>query len=91
MKEQLIEFIENNKLNFNTSGSGLNSACCILSGYALYLGAVNPTALKEAVQELFPKSVGKFEKELERVFYYAEDNEYHKFWKTTDAKLQYVF
>lgn len=81
MKEKLIEFIENNELNFNSSGSGLNSVCAIISGYALHLGVSNTGVIKEAIGELFPKSIGKFEKELERVFEYAENHSYGDNWK----------
>ena len=91
MKQKLVEFIENNSLNFNTTGSGLNSACVIISGYALYLGAKNTESIKEAIGEVFPKSIGNFEKELERVFEYAENNSYGSYWKTTEANLIYKF
>lgn len=91
MKDILIEFIEENNLNFNCSGSGLNSACTILSGYALYMGVLNPGVIKEAINQVFPKSVGKYEKELERVFEYAENNNYSGYWNTIPAKLQYKF
>ena len=91
MKDRIKEFIENNKLNFNASGSGLNSSCVIISGYALFLDAINPQAIKEAVGELFPEAVGNFEKELERVFDYCDNNLYGRYWETAEAKLMYKF
>lgn len=91
MKQKLVEFIENNSLNFNTSGSGLNSACVIISGYALYLRIESTEVIKEAIGEVFPKSIGNFEKELDRVFEYAQNNNYGSYWKTTEAGLIYKF
>jgi hypothetical protein len=88
MKEKLIKFIKDNKLNFDTSGSGLNSACVIISGYALFIEA-SLDDITEAVEELFPESV--FVDELSRVFDYAEDNNYEKFWSLPKAKEMYKF
>lgn len=88
---ELVNFIIENSLNFNGSGSGLNSMCVVLAGYSIFKGHTNTAQLKEAVHEVFPKSVGNFEKELERVFEYAYDNNYGEFWKTEDAKLLYTF
>jgi hypothetical protein len=89
MKEKLIKFIKDNELNFNTSGSGLNSACVIISGYALHLGVTNATDIETAILDMFPKFSG-FD-ELERVFNYASDNNYGKFWSLPKAKEMYKF
>ena len=89
--KELVNFIIENNLNFNGSGSGLNGMCVVLAGYALHIGYTSPGPLKEAVHEVFPKSVGNFEKELERVFEFAENANYGKFWKTEEAKLMYTF
>ena len=89
--KDLVNFIIENSLNFNGSGSGLNGMCVVLAGYALHLGYTNTEGLKEAINEVFPKAVGNYEKELERVFTYADDNNYGKYWKTEDAKLMYKF
>jgi len=88
MKEKLIKFIKDNKLNFDTSGSGLNSVCVIISGYALFIEA-SLDDITEAVEELFPESV--FVDELSRVFDYAEDNNYGNWWKLPKAKEMYKF
>jgi hypothetical protein len=88
MKEKLIKFIKDNELNFNTSGSGLNSACVIISGYALFIKA-SLDDITEAVEELFPES--DFCDELSRVFDYASDNNYEKFWSLPKAKEMYKF
>jgi hypothetical protein len=89
MKEKLIKFIKDNELNFNTSGSGLNSACVIISGYALHLGAINTSEIVGAILQLFPEA--DFEDELNRVFDYASDNNYEKFWSLPKAKEMYKF
>ena len=89
--KELVNFIIENNLNFNGSGSNLNGMCVVLSGYALYRGYTTTEFLKEAVNEVFPKAVGNYEKELERVFTYADNNLYGKYWTTEEAKLQYKF
>lgn len=94
MKEdtkELVNFIIENNLNFNGSGSNLNGMCVVLSGYALYRGYMNTEFLKEAINEVFPKASGNYEKELERVFLYADNNDYGNYWKTEEAKLMYKF
>ena len=88
MKEKLIKFIKDNKLNFNTSGSGLNSACVIISGYALFIKA-NIDEIAEAIDDLFPESY--YEDELSRVFKYASNNHYERFWDLPKAKEMYKF
>ena len=88
---ELVNFIIENNLNFNGSGSELNSMCVVLAGYSIFKGHITTGQLKEAVHEVFPKSVGNFERELERVFDYAFDNDYGNFWETEDAKMMYTF
>lgn len=89
MKGKLIEFMVDNKLNFNGSGSGLNSSCTIISGYALHIGA-NVGEIKEAITETFPKA-NNYQKELERVFDFANRSNYQDFWKKDEAKEMYKF
>jgi len=88
---ELVNFIIENNLNFNGSGSELNGMCVVLAGYSIFKGHTNTEQLKNAVHEVFPKSVGNFERELERVFDYAFDNNYGDFWETEDAKMMYTF
>lgn len=89
-KELLIKFIIENGLTFNTTGSSLNSDCCIISGYALYIGVENMNELQEAIDESVAEP-GMYYDELERVFEYANQNDYGAYWLTADAKLQYKF
>jgi hypothetical protein len=88
MKEQLIKFIKDNSLNFNSSGSGLNSACVIISGYALYIGS-DKIYIEEAIEELFPKA--DYKSELNKVFEFAQRNNYGTWWSNKVAKKLYKF
>lgn len=83
-------FIINNKLNFDDSGSALNSNCVIICGYALYIGA-NATQIIESLVALRFKVNRELELEITRVYTYAEKNMYEKFWNTEAAKKQYIF
>lgn len=89
MKEKLISFIKNNQLNFNTTGSGLNSACVIISGYSLSIENSDVTLIVDSILEVFPQ----FDKqdELEKVFNFAERNNYEKWWSYPEAKKMYQF
>lgn len=79
-------FIEKNHLDFEGSDSNLNSAFCILSGYALYLGF----ALEELKEEMTEEQQREHP-ELERVFEYAEDHHYGNWWTSKEAHEQYEF
>lgn len=89
MKDKLIKFIIDNKLNFNGSGSALNGMCTVISGYALHIEA-SVGDIKEAIAETFPKATS-YQKELERVYKVAEDRGYGTYWSTTEAKEMYKF
>ncbi len=98
--EKLTQFITDNKLNFNLGiGSGLNSACVTLCGYALYLGdlegdMIDETDVINAVDKSFikiPVNRTDYVSEIKRVFDYAEDNLYGEWWKHPSAKKQYKF
>ncbi len=82
--EKIIEkFIKDNNLDFSETGSGLNSACTILSGYALYIGAEEAGAIKKVLPEASHK-------EFDRVFEYANYNNYGDYWTSEEAKKMYV-
>jgi len=85
---EIIKFIKDNKLDFTSEGSGLNSNCTILSGYALHL----ELTFFELCDELAEMTLSdEAWNELERVFDYAEDNNYGAYWSTKDAKERYIF
>lgn len=88
-KLDLEQFIKDNKLNFNQTGSGLNGVCVVLSGYACYLGIEDFKDVNEVVLEMFPDAV--YYDELERVFNYAYNNNYGYYWKLDEAKKIYKF
>lgn len=88
MKEKLKQFIKENDLNFNGSGSSLNGNCVVISGYALFIGAEYDEML-ESIDEMFPEA--DYYDEILRVYTYAVDNNYGKYWSTEDAKKRYKF
>lgn len=93
MENKIIEFIEKNKLNLNDSGSGLNSTCTILAGYCLYLGVEDVDDLLVKLADwLDEKEIDEdiFDKEFKRVFNYAKEHDYGKFWTSEEAKNMYV-
>ncbi len=85
--EKLKKFIIDNNLKFEDSGSGLNSDCTILAGYACYLGFSKEDT--DTLSTLMPTLHA--EKEFKKVFKYAFDNDYGKFWETEVAKKMYKF
>jgi hypothetical protein len=87
--EKLVKFIKENNLNFKEEGSGLNSACTILSGYALYIDEENIEGdeLCNAIRIIFPDFTD--EDELERVFNYCQDNNYQLWWKEKENRKLY--
>lgn len=84
------KFIKENKLTFLGKGSGLNSDCCILSGFALYQGYKSSSAVISMIKDVFPRS-SDFEEEFKRVFTYAQKKDYGAYWKTDEAKKLYKF
>lgn len=88
MKELIEKFITENNLDLSTDASAFNSTCCILSGYALYIGIDDADILSSI---LIDKLDSNRYMELERVFNYAQRNNYEKFWITEEAHKQYKF
>lgn len=91
--EKIKKFIKDNELDFSGEGSGLNSNCCILAGYCLYLG-IDEGKMGDIAEELdiLPDShdVSPWG-EFIRVFKYAESSNYGAYWETEEAKATYVF
>tara|TARA_R110000782_G_scaffold113397_9_gene203419 strand:+ start:891 stop:1202 length:312 start_codon:yes stop_codon:yes gene_type:complete len=94
---KLTQFIVDNELNFDDTGSGLNGACVILCGYALHIDPeekIDASDVVNAVDKSFikiPKGRDQYMNEIDRVFYYAENNNYGEWWKSPDASKQYKF
>ena len=90
-QEEIIKkFIIDNKLTFSDTGSGLNSECCIIAGYADYLSVTDYEPVLDAINSTCPDA-SDFIDELERVMDYAWENNYGNFWNTAEAKKQYKF
>lgn len=88
MSNKIIKFIKDNKLDFESTGSGLNSNCTILSGYALHLDLSFEDLCDELAETPLSRNATE---ELERVFDYAKDHDYGEYWTSKDAKERYVF
>lgn len=91
--EKLLGFIQDNKLNFNQTDSGLNGHCTVLCGYGLHIGA-DRDEITEAAKKSFIKIPNDFHKlcrEINEVYYVAKRNNYGKFWKTEKATKMYKF
>lgn len=87
---KLEQFILDNNLQFDGEGSDLNSDCCIISGYALHIGA-DENDIEQAIDNVREDAVGNYEEELERVFDFAKASNYGSWWKRTEAKEKYKF
>jgi uncharacterized protein YggL (DUF469 family) len=87
--ERLTKFIEDNKLDFDASGSSLNSAFVTLSGYSLFTGANEEEVrnVLEATESLTSMEL----KEFDRVYDYSKKNNYGEWWKKEEAKKMYKF
>lgn len=90
--EIVKKFIEDNKLDLSGSGSELNGNCVILAGFICYVIDFSELGWKEG-NELISELDLNFDAnaELLRVFDFAYESSYEKFWKTTSAKEQYIF
>tara|TARA_R110000868_G_scaffold14426_4_gene67210 strand:+ start:25914 stop:26192 length:279 start_codon:yes stop_codon:yes gene_type:complete len=89
MKKVLIQFIKDNKLTFKGTGSSLNSDCVVLCGFALYIGAT-----VENCRDAVPTkgiNVTDVCAEIERVYDYAERNNYGDYWKNGVAKASFKY
>lgn len=91
--EIVKKFIEDNKLDFSGRGSELNGNCTALAGFICYVLDKDPDNYLsshgyEIISELDISTDAAIE--LERVFEYAYNNYYEKFWKTPAAKKEYI-
>ena len=92
--EIVKKFIEDNKLDFSGRGSELNGNCTTLAGFICHVLDEDPVIYLsshgyEIISELDISTDAAVE--LERVFEYAYNNYYEKFWKTPAAKKEYIF
>lgn len=87
MKNKIREFIEKNDLSF--APGNRNFTMVTLIGYSQYLGLSKDELEEELSDEIIEDSV--IQDEIDERWGYAERNNYAKFWKTKDARNQYVF
>jgi len=83
--KQLEKFIKENKLEFN-SGSGGDVNVLALCGYACYIQASEEDCIKAADTDDYST-----DKEIRRVYQYADTHNYDKWWNTSGAKAQWKF
>lgn len=88
-EEKIKEFIKANKLAFTIGRR--NSDSTILAGYALHLGydSSDRYELLKIIKSVCKGT--KPEEEFNRVLYYAEENNYDRYWSTKAAKTKYIF
>lgn len=94
MEQKIIDFVNDNGLEFNSFESGLNANCVILVGYLLYLSEIDLEPINiEFVHKSILKDNGNTIEEFTRIWDYIVDNnhDYASFWKTDKAKEQYNF
>lgn len=80
--KKLEKFIKNNKLEFVEGRR--NNDITILSGFACYIDATEEE-LKKAIK------IPSLDKEIERVFDYAKENDYGDWWTEDAARIEYKF
>ncbi len=82
--EQLQKFIKDNKLEFVEGRR--NSDLVILCGYALYINATSEDCYEAIFHNLLTLELNS---ELDRVYDYAETNNYGKWWEKEANRKQY--
>lgn len=92
MKDKILKFIKENELTFTGRGSGLNSSCTIICGYADYVGA-NQKVVEEAIKEHLGESrtSSDLRRELNKVYNFAATYNYGKWWTSEEAIRTYRF
>ena len=88
-EEKLEQFIKNNNLTF-AEGSR-NTDAVVISGYALHIGVKNVSEIENVIEKSVSTRGWEYSKELQRVFKYAQDNNYGNWWDISSAKLTYKF
>lgn len=86
MREKIENFIKNNKLKF-TKGRR-NSDLVIICGYAQHLDATLDD-LHDVLHSYYSED-SELEDEAIRVWVYAEDNDYYKWWRKPANTKEYV-
>lgn len=99
-ENKIKKFIEENQLSFTDTGSSLNGNIVIICGYACFLELneeefinlfANAIRLNDKDWEPILTKHLELEKELRRVFFYADYAYYGDWWKNEDAHSMYKF
>ena len=92
MKEKILKFIEENELIFSGRGSGLNSSCTIICGYADHVGA-SKKVVEEAIKQhlSISRTPTDLTIELDNVYNFAATYNYGKWWTSKEAIRTYKF
>lgn len=97
-KYYISEFINSNDLDFSLTGSGLNSNCVALSGFALFLADKLDIDDTNDVHQYTLDFIDNdsefgvssyFIEEFDRVFEYAKDNNYDLWWNNEENRASY--
>lgn len=91
---EIEQFITNNNLNFDGAGSELNGNFTILAGFMDFKLDGKTGEEMEIIVNALPLIIGLTPTELKafkRVFEFARNCDYKKFWHTDKAKAEYKF
>jgi hypothetical protein len=88
-EEKLEQFIKNNNLTF-AEGSR-NTDAVVISGYALHIGVKNVSEIENVIEKSVSTRGWEYAVELQRVFDYAQYNNYGDWWTMEGAKTMYKF
>ena len=92
MKDKLVTFMSENDIDFQiATGSELNGACTVISGYADHIDASQEDILAAIKEHTGEKASMETRRELARVFNFATTYNYGKWWNSTEAKRTYKF
>lgn len=80
---ELKDFVKNNNLEFN-EGSGGDINILALTGYAQYINATLDDCIKTA-------NNSEVNDEIKRLYVYAKNHNYKKYWTTQQARDSYKF
>ena len=89
IERKLLDFINNNDLDFSGTGSDLNSNCCVLAGYSLWL-EISKSQINTFLSDHEVNYLG-MRTEFTKVYYHAKVNKYGDFWETEEARNSYTF
>jgi len=89
MLEKLKKFIKDNDLRFMNGSRNL--PIVVLVGYGLYIGATQNEVKLATEQAEHNNDKVRTSNETVRVYDYAEENNYIDYWKTDEAKKEWIF